>query len=96
MKFKKAGYFVVAGIIGLCLLILAALYIISGGFMKRPISNPGTKITQRSMMIRGSASPPWGFLRQIIIIYSPGKSNSTPMIPWCFPLCGQFPRNRRG
>lgn len=43
MKFKKAGYFVVAGIIGLCLLILAALYIISGGFMKKTYLEPWDK-----------------------------------------------------
>lgn len=40
---KKAGLFTIAGITGLCLLILAVLYIISGGFMKQTYLEPWDK-----------------------------------------------------
>jgi hypothetical protein len=40
---KKTVLFVIAGIAGLCLLILAALYIISGGFMKKTYLEPWDK-----------------------------------------------------
>lgn len=40
---KKVGLFTIAGIAGLCLLILAALYILSGGFLKQTYLEPWNK-----------------------------------------------------
>jgi hypothetical protein len=44
LKFlRKAGLIIIAGIVGLCLLMLEALYIISGGFMKPKYLEPWNK-----------------------------------------------------
>ena len=42
-RVKKVGLFTITGITGLCLFILAALYIISGGFMKQTYLKPWNK-----------------------------------------------------